>query len=222
MAHSRHMMMVENGGQKFSYLRLNGEYSVRDGRDGYALDGKFWYGGDINRLHIRGGFSGDVGKRIDDGEIAMLYSRAIDAYFNIETGITQELGHGPKRTYASIGFSGLAPYWFELESALLVSNKGDFTAHIEAEYDQLITQKLVLQPAFELGLSAQNVAEKGLGSGITEVGAALRLRYEFVRAFAPYVGVAWSQKIGGTADFARAAGEKASSTKFVFGLRTWF
>lgn len=222
MAHSRHMMMVENGGQTFSYLRLNGEYSARKGRDGYSVDGKFWYGGDINRLHIRGGFSGDVGKGVDDGDIAVLYSRAIDAYFNIEGGIKQELGEGPKRTYASIGFSGLAPYWFELESALMVSDKGDFTAHIEAEYDQLITQKLVLQPAFELGLSAQNVAEKGLGSGITEVGASLRLRYEFVRAFAPYVGVSWNQKIGGTADFVRAAGEKASSTKFVFGLRTWF
>jgi copper resistance protein B len=50
----------------------------------------------------------------------------------------------------------------------------------------------------------------------------LRLRYEFRRELAPYIGVVWSNKWGETADFAEAAGEDAGGARFVTGLRLWF
>lgn len=222
MAHSRHMMMVENGGQTYKYFRLDGEYSSRKGRDGATWSSEFWYGGDINRLVVTSDGDIALGEGIESADIRVLYSRAIDAYFNVQAGVRQDLEGDYKRTYATIGLDGLAPFWFETEAAAFLSDKGDLTAHVEAEYDLRITQKLVLQPALGLEFSAQNIAEKGTGSGLTDAVAGLRLRYDIVRAFAPYIGVEWGRKFGGTARYARAAGEKVETTNFVFGLRTWF
>ncbi|MBU0799774.1 MAG: copper resistance protein B, partial [Alphaproteobacteria bacterium] len=75
---------------------------------------------------------------------------------------------------------------------------GDLTARVEAEYDQRITQRLILQPRVEVEASASDVPELGLGSGLTHVEAGLRLRYEIIREFAPYVGVEWRGSFGGT------------------------
>ena len=87
----------------------------------------------------------------------------------------------------------------------------------EAELDQLVTNRLILQPRGEMLLSAQDIPELGIGAGLAKVEAGVRLRYEFSREFAPYVGVAqeWRVADGG------AGGEK-SATRFVAGLRFWF
>ena len=50
----------------------------------------------------------------------------------------------------------------------------------------------------------------------------MRLRYEFTRKFAPYIGVVRERAFGGTADFRRAEGEDIDDTRFVAGLRIWF
>jgi copper resistance protein B len=57
---------------------------------------------------------------------------------------------------------------------------------------------------------------------LSELDAGLRLRYEFDRKLAPYVGVAYEGKFGETATLARAAGESTGGARLVFGLRSWF
>jgi len=109
------------------------------------------------------------------------------------------------------------PYMFEVDAAAFLSTKGDLTARVEAEYDQRITQRLILQPRAEVNLS-----ELGIGSGIDNLELGLRLRYEIVPEFAPYVGVEQEWKLGRSRDFARAAGEDASVTNYVVGVRFWF
>lgn len=79
-----------------------------------------------------------------------------------------------------------------------------------------------LQPRAEFNFAAQDVPENGIGSGLSDIELGLRLRYEVAREFAPYVGISWDRKVGGTADFARAAGEDPSSTSLVLGVRAWF
>ena len=223
MEHSRHEMMKENGAQTIAFISFNlAEYQARKGSDGFRWAGEAWYGGDINRLTIKSEGEGVFGEGIEGAEVQALYSRAIGPYFNAQAGIRQDLGSGPDRTYATIGFEGLAPYWFEVEGALFLSNKGDLLARLEGYYDQRITQKLILQPMAELNFSAQDVPETGTGSGLSDVELGLRLRYEIVREFAPYVGVEWARKVGDTARFARAAGEDASGVSFVAGIRAWF
>lgn len=223
MARSRDQMMKENGGQKIAFIMFNlAEYSARKGRDGFRWDGEAWYGGDINRLTLKSEGEGAFGKGVEEAEIQALYSRAIDPYFNLQAGVRQDLGPGPKRTYATVGFEGLAPYWFEVEGALFLSNKGDVFGRLEGYYDQRITQRLILQPRAEANFAFQDVPESGIGSGLSDLELGLRLRYEIIKEFAPYIGVEWAKKTGDTARFARAVGEDADVTSFVAGIRVWF
>jgi copper resistance protein B len=223
MDHSRHAMMVENGGQKTAFIAINlAEYQARNGRDGFRWEGEGWYGGDINRLTVKSEGEAVFGEGVESAELQFLYSRAIGPYFNAQAGVRQDLGQGSDRTYAAIGFEGLAPYWFETEGALFLSDKGDLLARIEGSYDQRITQKLILQPMAEVNFALQDVPESAIGSGLSDIELGLRLRYEIVREFAPYVGVEWARKVGDTARFARAAGADPDSVSLVVGVKAWF
>ncbi|WP_033075405.1 copper resistance protein B [Sphingopyxis sp. MWB1] len=222
MEHSRHEMMVENGDQTFGFISANFEYLARKGHDSLAWDAEAWFGGDINRLTIKGEGESEIGEGFEGGEAQLLYSRAIGPYFNAQAGVRRDFGPGPDRSYATIGFEGLAPYWFEVEGALFLSDKGDAFARIEGEYDQRITQRLVLQPAIEADFALQGVPESGIGSGLSKAELGLRLRYEIIREFAPYVGVQWERKFGATADYARASGKAVETTAFIVGVRIWF
>ncbi|WP_197423640.1 copper resistance protein B, partial [Novosphingobium sp. CCH12-A3] len=115
-----------SGGNNFGQVLLNlFEYQAHSGRDGYRWDGEGFYGGDINRLWLKSEGEGEFGRGIDSAEVQVLYSRAIDPYFNLQGGIRQDFGRGPDRTYATIGVEGLAPGMFEVEGALFLSTKGD-------------------------------------------------------------------------------------------------
>jgi len=126
------------------------------------------------------------------------------------------------KTYAAIGIMGLAPHWFELDVAFFIGEDGDTLGEFEAEYDILLTQRLILQPRIELNLAGQSDADHGQGSGFRDGEVGLRLRYEIVREIAPYIGVSYERKFGETADFAEAAGEDVDGTSFVAGLRIWY
>ena len=223
MAMGRHHLQQHHGGQNFNQVLLNlAEYQFRNGRDGYRWDGEAWFGGDINRLFVKSEGEGAFREGIESAEVQALYSRAIGPYFNLQAGVRQDLGPSPKRTYATVGFEGLAPGFFELEGALFLSNKGDVLGRLEGYYDQRITQRLVLQPRAELNFAAQDVPENRIGSGLSNAELGLRLRYEVRREFAPYIGVSWDRRFGDTARFARADGDKATSRSIVAGVRMWF
>ncbi|AYO75546.1 copper resistance protein B (plasmid) [Sphingobium limneticum] len=219
----RNAMMKEHGGMSYSQVMLNlAEIQIRDGKEGYHWDGEAWFGGDINRLTVKSEGEGDFGGGLEGAEVQALYSRAIGPYFNLQAGVRQDIRPEPSRTYAVIGFEGLAPYWFEIEGAAFVSDKGDLLGRIEGYYDQRITQRLVAQPRAEVNLSAQDMRAEGIGSGLVNAELGLRVRYEIVREFAPYVGVAWERKFGETARIARAAGEDTGGFNLVAGVRVWF
>ena len=117
---------------------------------------------------------------------------------------------------------GLAPYWFEVEATSYISDEGDVSGILEAEYDLLLSQKLILQPRFETEVAVQDVEDYNIGSGITGFETGLRLRYEFSRKFAPYIGVSWEQNLGETKDMLEADGEQTNNTALVTGLKFWF
>ena len=223
MARANAAMRREHGGMAFSQILFNlAEVQARRGGDGYRWDGEGWYGGDIHRLVVKSEGEGAFGDRLDGADVQALYSRAIGPYFDLQAGLRHAIGPGPDRTYAALGVEGLAPYWFEVEAAAFLSDKGDLLARAEAWYDQRLTQRLILQPRIEAGLAAQDMPAQRIGSGLSDVEAGLRLRYELRRTFAPYVGLSWDRRFGDSARFARAAGERAGSTALVAGIRTWF
>lgn len=218
----REQMLAEHGGASFSQIMFNiAEIAPRRGVDRYRWDGEGWFGGDIDRLVVKSEGEGGFGRKLETAEAQILYSHAIDAYWNLQAGARQDFGEGPSRSYATIGVEGLAPYWFEVEGALFLSDKGRLFGRIEAYYDQRLTQRLVLQPRIEANLSAQHAPADRLGAGLTDVELGLRLRYEITREFAPYVGVSHERRVGRSARLARAAGDAPRSTAFIAGVRFW-
>lgn len=198
------------------------EYRASKGRDGYAWEVMGWIGGDIDRLAIETEGEGAFGDALETGEVRAAWRHAFDPWWNLELGARQDFGVGPDRTYGVIGIKGLAPYWFELGAHAFVSNKGDVHFRLEAEHDMRLTQRLILQPSLEIDAAAQDVPELGIGAGLQKIELGTRLRYEFVREFAPYVGVHWERKLGETARLSRMGGETPSSVSGVIGIRAWF
>lgn len=217
-------MRQEHGGMRFGQIIFNlAEIQVRNGRDGYRWDGEGWFGGDIDRLVVKTEGEGGFGRRVEAAEVQALYARAIDPYWNLQAGVRQDIGVGARRTYAMIGIEGLAPYWFDVEGAVFVSNRGDVLARVEAWYDQRLTQRAILQPRVELNLAAQDVPASGIGAGLSSAEIGLRLRYEIRREFAPYVGLSWERRYGATARYTRADGASMTGgITGVLGVRTWF
>jgi copper resistance protein B len=223
MAMGRHHLSEAHGGQKIGQVLFNlAEYQFRKGRDGYEWDGEAWYGGDINRLWLKSEGDGSFGQPLDRAEGQALYSHAIGPYFNLQGGVRYDFKPNPSRVYATVGVEGLAPYFFEVEGALFLSNKGELMARAEGYYDQRITQRLILQPRAELNFAAQNSREISVGSGLSDAEIGVRLRYEIRREFAPYVGVQYSRAFGRTRSFLRDAGEDPGGWELVTGVRTWF
>jgi copper resistance protein B len=223
MERARAGMREEHGGHETRKILIDRlEYTGRGGRDGYAWDAQAWYGGDIDKLWLKSEGEGASGEGLEHGEVQALWSRAIDPWFDLQLGLRQDFGRGPDRTHLALGVQGLAPYWFEVDAAAFVSNKGDVTGRIEAEYDLRLTRRLILQPAAEIEWSLQDVPELGIGSGLSSAEAGLRLRYEIAPEFAPYIGVEYERGFGDTARLRRAAGEEAGGWSLLAGLRAWF
>jgi copper resistance protein B len=222
MRASREALVDETGNQSIFWFQGDrAEYRIRDNKDGYLWDVQGYYGGDIDKFWFKSEGEGSFGEKIETAEVQALWSHAIAPFFDFQAGVRQDLS-GPNRTHAVIGIQGLAPYLFEVDAAAFLSNKGDLTGRIEAELDQKITQRLILQPRAELSLAAQDIPELGIGGGVDAIEAGLRLRYEIAREFAPYIGIDQEWKVGNGADFARAAGEDPSVTNYVVGIRFWF
>lgn len=216
-------LIQEHGGYvTWMFLADQLEYQAQDGRDGYKWDLQAWYGGDYDKLWLKSEGEGEFGRSPEQAEVQVLYSRTIDPWFNIQAGVRHDFRPDPERTHLVVGIQGLAPYWFEVDGQLSLSNKGDVAARFEAEYDQRITNKLILQPAVEVNLAAQDVPEIGIGSGLSTAAVGARLRYEFVPEFAPYIGVEYERAFGDTADFRRAADEDVGGWTMLSGIRLWF
>ncbi|MDX3900215.1 MAG: copper resistance protein B [Sphingobium sp.] len=223
MARARAGVWREHGGGRFSQILFNlAEYQVREGRDGFRWDGEGWFGGDIHRLTLKTEGTATHGAGVEDAEIQALYSRAVGPYFNLQAGVRHDIRPRPARNFATLGIEGLAPYWFDVEAAIFLSNKGNLLARLEATYDQRVIQRLILQPRLELNVAAQDVPESGIGSGLSDAELGLRLRYEIAREFAPYIGLSHDRRLGDTARLERAAGEDPSRTSVVLGIRFWF
>jgi copper resistance protein B len=193
----------------------------RDGGNAAVIDGRAWYGGDIDKLWLK--FEGEhADGRLQDLRTEVLWDHAVSTYWDTQLGVRHDFGIGPGRTWAAFGVQGLAPYWFETEATFYVGQGGRTAARVQAECEVLLTQRLILQPRAEVNFYGKDDPARGIGSGLSDAEVGLRLRYEIRREFAPYVGVVWNQRFGKTADFARAQGEHADDLEFVAGLRVWF
>ena len=197
------------------------EYQSDEGDSKYVWDGFAYAGGDFDRLWIESEGEGLFDGRLEAAELQVLYSRAISPYWNVQAGVRHDFRPDPSLWYGVLGFEGLNFFWSEVQADLYLSEDGDLSATVEGEFDEYLTQRLVLQPRIDVNAQAQDVDEFGLGAGITSLEAGVRLRYEFAREFAPYIGASWLQRVGETAD-RLSDDEDAGKFSIVLGLRVWF
>lgn len=194
-----------------------------DGREGNGLsyDAQAWFGRTYDRAVIKA--EGErSGGTLEHASTELLWSHAVSSYWSTQLGLRYDSGAGPSREWLAFGVQGLAPYWFEVDATFYLGKEGRTAFSLEAEYELLLTQRLILQPRIEVKAYGKSDPALDVGSGVSEGAAGLRLRYEVTRQFAPYVGVEWTRKFGNTADLLREAGGPVSDTVWVAGVRLWF
>ncbi len=179
-------------------------------------EGSFWIGYDINKLYLY-----SEGEATSDGlessQNEVVYSRAIAPFWDLQIGLAYDKNDDVSKTWGEIAISGLAPYYFETRAALLVNGEGNVGLRLDAEYEALLTQKLILTPSLEADLYTKDDSDMHLGSGLSNIEAGLRLRYEFIREFAPYIGITWEKTFGNTRDY-----HPIDETSVMVGVRFWF
>ena len=186
-----------------------------------SWDGQGWLGKDLHKIWFKTDGERTAGST-NEAELQFLYSKAIARYWDFQLGVRHDFKPSPSRSWVAIGFKGLAPYFFDIDAAAFIGESGRAALRIGAEYELLITQRLILTPDIEINLYGQNDPDVGIGAGLSDIEAGLRLRYEIRRQFAPYIGVNWSRKFGKTAEFAETAGRDTSDVQLLIGLRAWF
>ena len=215
-----HHAMTDNA--IHSYVLLNRlETWNADSGTGQAWEGQGWIGTDLNRVWLRSEGEREDG-RTESADLEALYGRSVSTWWDVVGGIRHDFKPGGSQTFAAIGVQGLAPQKFEVEATAYLGEGGQTAARFEAEYELLLTNRLILQPLVEIEAYGRNDPARGIGSGLSTAEAGLRLRYEFTRRFAPYIGVVHERVFGRTADLRRDEGEDINDTRFVTGIRIWF
>ncbi len=212
-----------HGDQKFGSLLVDRFEHVRTRANDTSttFDLQARYGGDYSRLVFKA--EGDVANNeVHESRTELLWSRAVAAYWDVQAGVRYDGGEDSSRHWFAVGFQGLAPYWFELDATLYAGENGRTAFRLEAEYELLFTQRLILQPRLETNLYGKTDTALDRGKGLSDIAIGLRLRYEIRREFAPYIGVERVTRYGDTADLFRAAGKPTGETRLVAGLRLWF
>lgn len=210
----------EHGGALYHGFTLETDYGA--GQHGpvasWDLDG--WIGGDTDKLWLKSEGENSDGT-LEQAEFWALYSRNIATFWDMQAGLRHDT-QPVSTSYAVIGLQGLAPYHFETEAHLFLSNEGDVSARLRGETDLLWTQRFISQPYAEVNLFAQDVPEQDIGAGISDAEIGLQTRYEFKREIAPYLDLRYERKFGETSSIAKSNGEDNDNFIAALGMRFMF
>jgi len=184
-----------------------------------AWNAQGWYGGDFDKLWWRSEGEREVGRT--DGRAEAFWDHAFASYWDWQLGARHDFGSGSARDWAAFGVQGTAPYWFSIEATAYLGGSGRTAARFRAEYELLLTQRVVLQSEFEVNIYGKDDRMRAVASGVSDAELGLRLRYEIRREIAPYIGIvrAYRRGFDDPSSFVPIAG--GSETRIVAGLRIW-
>ncbi|WP_259156604.1 copper resistance protein B [Xanthomonas sp. 3793] len=191
-----------------------------DRGSGRQWEARAWIGGDIDRVWLRSEGERQQG-HTQDASVEAFYGHAISPWWDVLVGVRQDIGTD-HRSWAAFGVQGMAPYKFETEATLFIGSGGRAAMRLEGEYDVLLTNRLILQPRVEADIALSEDRQRGIDSGLEQLEAGVRLRYEITRRFAPYIGWVHHRSFGDRARRATMDDEPARDSRFVVGVRIWF
>lgn len=228
------------------YTRTEGPYAMPESKQLHLADESILAGVWVDRLESRNGvaedyveFSGEAWlgnsyqrwilrselewrqQTVEESKTELLYTRAIAPFWNLELGGRYDHGDKEHREWLAVGVSGLTPYWIELSASAYVSPEGHSAATIEAEYDLLLSQRLILQPKVEFDFYGDSDLEAGHGKGLSKSLMGFRLRYDLDRQFSPYVGYERVHRHGETTGVFEPLGQHREE-QWIAGFRFWF
>ncbi len=223
-AHGDHAAAAGHAGHDaIAYYLVRGEVAAGradDGGDALRWDVESWTGGDAWKIWLTSEGEAHDG-HVEAADLSLLYSTPISDFWDARIGVRYDFEPAGK-AWATFGVEGLAPYFFETEARVFLSEDGDLAFRGAQAFDLLITQRLVLTPEIEIEAYAQDIRERNIGAGLSHVEASLTLRYEIEKKFAPFVEISHERALGETAALRRAAGEDVSTTAIMAGVRFWF
>ncbi|MBU2980098.1 copper resistance protein B [Alteromonas sp. C1M14] len=192
--------------------RQNGETSAN-----WDITG--WYGGDYHRLVWR--FEGE--NTINDGNSShverndLSYSYLLSPFWSVQAGlgVRQSMSGHNKEHYGVLSLNGLAPYWFEVDSSVVINEAGQVQWLNEVEYDVLLTQSSYLQPRITTTINVAKSTEFARPKGLEQLRIGLRYRHEITREIAPYIGGYWQREKS-------VDNHYTTETGLVAGVRLWF
>lgn len=198
------------------------EYRLGDETDVFAWDFDALYGTDELKFVWRSEAEYVIE---DDGfeklENQLRLQTPISTFFDAVVGFAADTPDGPDRFAGVIGVHGLAPQWFEIDADLFISDKPFF--RFEAEYEALITNRIILVPSIEVDVPFTDDEDRNIGAFGPKLELGARLSYDLIdRAVSPYIGVHYEQVFGETANRMNAAGEDSGAVFFVIGTRILF
>lgn len=208
----------------FNAHRLEYLWSTEGDDEALVWDVAAWAGNDFNKIYLKseGEALMQPENEVEKFNLELLYSRNIHRFWDLQIGVRHDFDPSPERSFAAIGLQGLAPQWIETDLTAYVSEDGDVSAALELEYEMLITQRLVLVPRVEAGVSLNDVPEHEQWQGVTDVELGLRLMYHLKRKFAPYVGASWHNLVGKTANRIESMGGDSDDFVVLTGVHFWF
>ncbi|MFT7387418.1 MAG: copper resistance protein B [Candidatus Endobugula sp.] len=187
-------------------------------------DGDIFYGTDEYKFRwLTKGQYENESSNFSTLENQFVIQTPISDFFDAKAGLRFDTPAGENRSYAVVGIAGLAPQWFEVDLNFYVSEQGNTSADIDAEYELLMTNKLILTTGFAADIAFSNSVDIGIGSGLNSTELGLRLSYDVIdRSFSPYIGVVQENLYGKTADLAENEGESTDELFFVLGAKIIF
>ncbi len=216
LALSADEMTHDAGDQLFHVVRFQIDGARNDEGGLVNWEGSSAVGGDSEKFVVR--TEGEMQNgHVERSELWGLYSRNVSDFWDLQAGLRQDFDPRPE-TYLVVGVEGLAPWFIETGAHLFLSKRGNVAARIEQSIDLPVTQSLILQPHLKLDVSANDVPEDEIGTGLSRVEAGTRLRYEITRKFAPYIDLVYERALGNTARLKRADGGDAGDLTLRAGI----
>lgn len=181
-----------------------------------SWESNIWVGHDLNKVYLYSEGEKSKGSSAES-ENQLVFSHAISPYWDIQLGFGYDKTPDAHHNWGVIALKGMAPYFIETKASFLAGKDGTMGLRFEAEYKAFLTQKLILTPSVSTALYTKDIPDMELGRGLSTIATGVRLSYEIVREFAPYIGIEWKKNYGKTNDF-----NPLDETYAVAGFKFWF
>lgn len=208
--------------QVFGFLYIDRIEERFAGKNDVLFWDAFWQiGPDYHKFFFEteGSYNTELGHK-ENSRNQYLYGYLVDSFWFAQVGYRKDLYYEKDaRDFLVLSAMGMAPFQFEVDAASYVSNEGHVSMILEVEYSFQLSQRSQLIPRFEAEVSSEKVEEYNIGSGITGLEFGLRLSHQFLREFAPYVGIGLERKMFETANLVEDGGEDVSEGLISIGAR---